>query len=304
MKSDAELGTRVIKDVSRSFYLSLRLLPAEMREGATVGYLLARTSDTIADTAGVPVGVRLGMLSAYAQAVAAGADGVPDFAGVAASCAEGERVLLEHAAQVLGWLERLPEPVASAVRKVVAVIVSGQRLDLERFGGASAQATRCLGSAEELDDYCQRVAGCVGGFWTELGFAVLGARFSPGDPVKLSDMSGRYGRALQLVNILRDMPEDLRGGRCYLPGCDPADRAALMDAHRVWRRKAEELLQDGFRYAESLRGRKLRAASVLPALLARRTLERLAAADWAALDAKVKIPRRAVYAALAESFLL
>jgi len=64
------------------------------------------------------------------------------------------------------------------------------------------------------------------------------------------------------------------------------------------------LLQDGFCYAESLRGARLRAASVLPALLARKTLDRLATADWAALEARVKIPRRAVYAALVRSFCL
>jgi farnesyl-diphosphate farnesyltransferase len=303
VKSEAELGTRVLKSVSRSFYLSLRLLPVEMREGAALGYLLARASDTIADTVGVPVEARLGMLSAYSEVVAMGAGGMPDFTEVAAACEDGERVLLEQLGPVLDWLGRLPGPITSAVRKVVAVIVSGQRLDLERFGRASAREPVCLATAEELDDYCQRVAGCVGGFWTELGFAALGGRFSSGDPARLCEMGCRYGRALQLVNILRDMPKDLRDGRCYLPGCDPADRVALMGEHRVWRRKAEGLLQDGFCYAESLRGARLRAASVLPAMLARKTLDRLATADWAALEARVKIPRRAVYAALVRSFL-
>ncbi len=303
VKREAELGTRVLKDVSRSFYLSLRLLPVEMREGAAVGYLLARMTDTVADTTGVPVDNRLGMLAAFSQAVANGGGDLPDFAEIAEGCKEGERVLLGNAVQVIAWLDRLPPSVASAVRKVVATIVSGQRLDLERFGRGAAQAPVCLRTAEELEDYCQRVAGCVGGFWTELGFATLGGGFSLSDSSWLCEKGYRYGRALQLVNILRDMPGDLRDGRCYLPDCDPADRASLMGAHRLWSHKAEELLEDGFRYVKTLRGVRLRVASVLPALLARRTLERLAAADWAGLEAGVKIPRRAVYAAVGEGLL-
>ena len=303
VQGKAELGTRVLKSVSRSFYLSLRLLPAEMREGAAVGYLLARASDTIADTPGVSVAARLEMLAAFARVVATGEQGLPDLQAVESDCEPGERVLLEHAGELLAWLERLPKPIAAAVRKVVETIISGQRLDLERFGRASAQAPVCLKSAEELDDYCQRVAGCVGGFWTELGFAALGAGFSAADPVKLCEMGCRYGRALQLVNILRDTPKDLRDGRCYLPVGDPSDRDALMAAHRAWQMKAGGLLQDGFDYVGTLHGRRLRAASVLPALLARRTLAHLAKSDWAALEARVKIPRREVYVALAESFL-
>ena len=39
----------LLSAVSRSFYLSMRFLPREMRSGVAVGYLLARATDTVAD---------------------------------------------------------------------------------------------------------------------------------------------------------------------------------------------------------------------------------------------------------------
>nr|MBR9810877.1 squalene/phytoene synthase family protein [bacterium] len=46
---NGDLSRKVLKDVSRSFYLSLRFLPKGFRAPTSIGYLLARASDTIAD---------------------------------------------------------------------------------------------------------------------------------------------------------------------------------------------------------------------------------------------------------------
>src|SRR2546430_5311660 len=45
----------ILASVSRSFYLSIRLLPKKLRDPVSLGYLLARASDTIADTIDVPI---------------------------------------------------------------------------------------------------------------------------------------------------------------------------------------------------------------------------------------------------------
>ena len=60
----------VLKGVSRSFYLSLRLLPGAMQEPAGIAYLLARVADTIADSAGVAGEVRRGCLEEFLKQVA------------------------------------------------------------------------------------------------------------------------------------------------------------------------------------------------------------------------------------------
>ena len=51
--------TLLLKEVSRSFYLTLRLLPGAIRPQISLAYLLARATDTIADTEIVPIAQRL-----------------------------------------------------------------------------------------------------------------------------------------------------------------------------------------------------------------------------------------------------
>ncbi|HBM77415.1 MAG TPA: farnesyl-diphosphate farnesyltransferase, partial [Verrucomicrobiales bacterium] len=61
----AELSTDILKAVSRSFYLTLRLLPSEFRAPLSLGYLLARLSDTIADAGALELAHRKRLLSAF-----------------------------------------------------------------------------------------------------------------------------------------------------------------------------------------------------------------------------------------------
>jgi phytoene/squalene synthetase len=60
----------LLKSVSRSFYISIRLLPKALREPVALGYLLARTSDTIADGTAVDVEKRIELLDRFARAIA------------------------------------------------------------------------------------------------------------------------------------------------------------------------------------------------------------------------------------------
>lgn len=296
-------GRQVLKGVSRSFYLSLRLLPRPMRGAASLGYLLARTSDTLADTAAVPVAERLSALSGFGSAVA-GTGGLPEWsAGMLGQADPRERVLLEGGAGLLEWLDALPAAEAVLVREVVRVIISGQALDLERFAGVGVGPPVALADAGELEDYAWRVAGCVGEFWTRLGFLTMGAAFSGEDCGRMVARGVAYGKGLQLVNILRDLPVDLTHGRCYLPVVDPADREALLAAHREWLERADSWVREGLAYGGALPMRRLRAASVLPALLAIETLDRMRGADWRTLEARVKVPRSKVYRLLLRAFL-
>ena len=91
------------------------------------------------------------------------------------------------------------------------VIVGGQILDLERFGTAKEGGSiSALKNNQEMDDYTYRVAGCVGVFWTKMSLAHL---ISMPDEKQddFFEKGIRFGKALQMINILRDIPEDLRG---------------------------------------------------------------------------------------------
>ena len=274
-----------------------------MRGAACLGYLLARTSDTLADSVAAPVPARLQCLDQFRRAVSDKAD-APRWPVVIlnATADARERHLLECSGEIFTWLRCLPAGEAELVREVLATIISGQMLDLERFAGASGEHPVVLAEDAALEDYAWRVAGCVGDFWTKLGFLTLGSRFSNAPEAELLAQGIAYGKGLQLVNILRDLAADLANGRCYLPVADPHDPAALLACHARWLVQAEAWIGEGENYAKSLRSRRLRAASVLPALVARKTLEPLRGATWEALQHRIKVPRSVVYRAVIRAF--
>jgi farnesyl-diphosphate farnesyltransferase len=298
------LGKQVLKGVSRSFYVTLRLLPGPMRGAASLGYLLARVTDTLADSGAVPLDARLACLDSFSRSVAGKSavarwpmsvlNAVPD---------ERERHLLESAQELVAWLQALPEDEALLVQEVIAIIVSGQRLDLERFAKATRESPVTLLDEVALDDYTWRVAGCVGAFWTELGFLTLGDQFSKAPKQQLLDHGVAYGKGLQRVNILRDVAADLAVGRCYLPVADPHDPSALLECHQRVLSSALEMLSEGESYAKHLVSRRLRAATVLPARLGRLTLEPMRGKSWLELQQRLKLPRSKVYQQLIRATL-
>ena len=282
----------LVREVSRSFAISLRLLPGPMRGPVSLAYLLARASDTIADTADVSSEERMVWLDGFIAEIDGGSAAwradLKRFSEKQSHA--GERRLMERLDECFVALDHLPTSQQRIVRDVIEVITGGQRLDVERFAKGSA----VLPDAASLEDYCWRVAGCVGAFWTRIGFETLGEKFSTADPDELERSGIAFGKGLQLVNILRDLPGDLKGGRCYLPIADPQDREALMKEAAKWRKQSREWLKQGKSYSSTLKIRRLRAASVLPALLGEKTLDLLDAADWSALEAGVKISRASV----------
>lgn len=298
----------LLRGVSRSFYLSIRVLPRSLRRPVAIAYLLARAADTLADTGAMAAATRRQHLEAWAAAI----DGRPPFGGVAEiamACAPSqhdprERALVEALPRCLAWLNALPPADQGDVRTVLRHITAGQLLDLDRFKeGAGLQA---LATAAELDDYCYRVAGSVGEFWTRIGERHL-ADFARLPSPRMHELGRRYGMALQLVNILRDAAADLAAGRCYFPGdalreagLEPAD--ILREPRRFegiwqyWHAQARRGIEDGMQYADAVNGRRMRAASALPALLAARTLGLLDEAGPERLRRQVKMPRREVRA--------
>lgn len=304
MNEARELGRGVLKGVSRSFYLSLRLLPAPMRTPAGIAYLLARASDTIADSATIPAAERMAFLDLHARQVAGLAEAAPwPQRLIAATPDPKEKCLLENHTHILSALRGMDVVPVALIREVLTIIIGGQKLDLERFGNATPENIIALPDDAALDDYTWRVAGCVGEFWTKLGFATLGEGFSKAPPEETLKLAVEYGCGLQLVNILRDLPEDLRAGRCYLPIADPRDESKLMAAFSAWRDIAAHRVGSGLEYSKALRSQRLRIASSLPALIGRETLALLENASFHDLENRIRIPRKRVYRLLLGALL-
>ena len=103
------------------------------------------------------------------------------------------------------------------VRRVVVTLTRGMEMDLATFPPEDSGDIAALDSIEDLDRYTYLVAGCVGEFWTDITAAHTPALQELGPGAAMSNLGVRFGKALQMVNILRDVPRDLRTGRCYIP---------------------------------------------------------------------------------------
>lgn len=306
--SQPSLNT-LLKQTSRSFYLTLRVLPGRIRPQIGLAYLLARTTDTIADTEIVPVAQRLEALRQLRERVLGTSRATLHFGALAQQQGmPAERMLLERVEESLAVLGTLAEPDLKFVRKVLDTITGGQELDLQRFELNKTPGLIALQHETELDDYTYRVAGCVGEFWTEMCRRHL---FAPGpvhEAVFLTE-GIRFGKGLQLVNILRDLPADLRKGRCYLPaqslaaiGMQPEDLLAEANEARFrplyhrYLALAESHLAAGWHYTNTIpqRHMRLRLACAWPILIGLKTIEQLRAVNILASERRVKVSRTEV----------
>ena len=212
---------RVVKRVSRAFYISLRILPEEVRHTVNMAYALARTADIIADASISSPENRMKRLNIFHNAVRdrgslMAVSDVPLHAEFAAELAESERDLLDSVDETLRKLEQLSSMDGSLARSVVTILCEGMKYDIERFASAEPGSPIAI-SEKELDRYTYQVAGCVGEFWTSALMAHE-SELDHWDRREQARLGIAYGKGLQMVNILRDVPEDLRLGRCYIPG--------------------------------------------------------------------------------------
>ncbi|AXC13269.1 Phytoene synthase [Acidisarcina polymorpha] len=313
----------LLKGVSRSFYLTLRVLPAEMRDPIGVAYLLARAADTIADTSLIPPGQRLELLLSLRRQVN-GAQDEGALHRIAVEVASqqdqsDERTLLRSLGVALKLLAQLGEPDQQMVRDIVTTLTSGMEFDLRKFPAELSGDIVALQEFAELEHYIYMVAGCVGEFWTEMTYAHMPGTLK-GSPQTMLNHGVRFGKALQMTNVLRDCSKDLRIGRCYLPttvldrfGLNPRD-LLLSEASRRARPVLFELVEialDYFRDAVTYTlaipafSVRLRLACLWPVFIGLETLTLLVDNDEWLNPAKLsKIRRVDVYRIMAYSIPL
>ncbi|MFT4113927.1 phytoene/squalene synthase family protein [Silvibacterium sp.] len=310
----------LLKGVSRSFYLTLSILPAGMRDPVGLAYLLARAADTIADTSLIAPEKRLELLLSLRAQV----NGSPDAAALHEVVSEvarqqkdsDERTLLESLGPALSLLAQFSEADKAAIRGIVSTLTEGMEFDLKHFPDESSGRVVALQQPVELDRYTYMVAGCVGEFWTRMTYAHVTTRLGA-DEATMIERGVRLGKALQMTNILRDCPKDLRIGRCYLPQTlldeagisaeellDPANslraRPILLKLLRV----ALDHYRAGIEYTAALPtfALRLRLACVWPILIGLETLLLLVQNErWLDPQHPSKIRRNDVYRILAGS---
>ena len=298
---------KLLETTSRSFYPTLKYLPKKIRGQIGLLYLLARLADTIADSKHGETDVLLDLLKKYNDVAQGRSTKLPDFNDLAEiQTNPHEAELLMNAEDVIEGLSEYEEGDRQRILECLEIIVGGQVLDLQRFGPAKEGGNiSSLKTNEELDDYAYRVAGCVGTFWSKMSLAHL-MTLPPEKEKVFLEKGIQFGKALQMINILRDIPEDLRFGRCYIPsealaehGLEPEDILGdsnlevfrpLYDSYLDLTNIHLEAATDYIRMLPDKQFR-LKASCMLPVLIGQRTVTLLRTGNNLDSNERIKVTR-------------
>jgi phytoene synthase len=256
---------------ARNFSYGIRLLPPAKRRALAAVYAFARRIDDIGDGTLPPPDKLAALAAARASmaALAAGAD--------PASAPAGDLVLI-----ALGDAAR---------RFAIPLDAFGELID---GCEADVRGTTYL-TFDDLLHYCRCVAGSVG----RLSLGVFGTP----DAAAATPLADALGVALQLTNILRDIREDYRSGRVYLPaedlerfGCtlepggpgEPADDEKLAELVGFEAERARGWYATGLRLMPLLDRRSAASAGAMAGIYFR-LLEHIAAAPSSVLRRRVSL---------------
>jgi phytoene synthase len=187
---------------ARNFSYGIRLLPPGKRRALAAVYAFARRIDDIGDGTLRPADKLAALAGARASVTALATGSAPAGPGTPQPGTPGDGPAAGPADPVL-----------------VALADAGRRfpIPLEAFGElidgceADVRGTSYV-TFDDLRHYCRCVAGSIG----RLSLGVFGTR----DIDTAAPLADALGVALQLTNILRDIREDYRDGRVYLPAED------------------------------------------------------------------------------------
>ncbi len=264
MTVSVDAAYRHCREVTRasatSFYHGMRLLPAPRRNAMYAIYAFARRVDDVADGPLAPDEKRRALEAARADV------------GALESSEDPGLVALADASR------RYPLP-----REALSELIDGAAMDVD---GAEYR------TFDELVVYCRRVGGTIG----RLSLGVFGAADKGERAMSLAD---DLGVAFQLTNILRDVAEDLREGRLYLPaedleayGCRVEGETLAGDVAGVVRfeaARAEEWYERGLQLVPLL-DRPSASCVTAMAGIYRRLLKRIEREPEAVLAGRLSLP--------------
>jgi farnesyl-diphosphate farnesyltransferase len=220
----------LLLETSRTFALTIPLLPEPTRRAACLAYLLFRISDTFEDASTWTREARIAALHAWC--------------GILRTPSSWQTDARELSRQ---WLDNKPSEHAGYLRLVAAIpdvlravdrLSPGQRSILvehairsaegmaDVLGRADSDGWVRMSSLEDLRQYCYIVAGIVGELLSSL-FLHDAPQLASEAPT-LREHERAFGEALQLVNILKDESDDASEGRRFLPEGVPRDSVVAL----------------------------------------------------------------------------
>jgi len=276
-----------LKEVSRTFYPSIKVLPRDLHFYVGHSYLICRLLDTLEDAYDITVEKKRSALNQAILCIKYSAEYPKEnntFADIAATSdiKPYEKVILENAFEVFECLETFPDTVRSDIRNWTTEMADG----MKKYSFGSDNPKVQLSTVDELEEYTYYVAGTVGELLSRL--FTLDHFNVPEERSGVMFSSGvAFGKALQYVNIIKDSREDFTEGRCFIP-------ADLLKKHGITLEeffksgkkdeikavygeliaKAEEHLESAIRYIEAIPVRlwRIRLFCIWPVVLAYATL--------------------------------
>jgi len=271
-ETDARMNSdlkNLLQKVSRSFSLSLFALPPQGRDFVGATYLVARVADTLADSGRISTASRLTHLQAWENAICSrpSAKEKWKFNDSVGSFDHSEQQLLLESDRILKLFHQFPDEQKVLGQEVLAELTRGMNKIVQQVKGASFDQPIFINSSTaEFDHYCYQHAGCVGPFWSR----------AFGLPADLELFAIDYGKALERVNILRDVIEDRKRGRILLAkdelekfnlvGPEPWHQEAWPNFVSEYVSRTKPFLQHAANFCNAIPYRKwrLRFASSLP----------------------------------------
>jgi len=315
--ADAERFAReVLPAVSRTFALSIRLLPGALGRAVRTAYLLCRIADTIEDEPRMPASEKAVLFDALLRCFddPAAADAFPPLLGDLQGRPADVRLAL-HADLVFALYRSMSSATQAHVRRWVGEMIVGMR----KFVLLYPHGIR-IQSLEEYKEYCYYVAGTVGYLVTDL-WHEHAPSIGPRLHGVLREKCRAFAEALQTVNILKDVATDAEHeNSIYIPEellrAHGSSHATLLapDRLRGTRDALATLVQLAWRDLESARSYLLliprraisiRLSCVLPLLFAYATLRDLTRTPHALVRREVvKISRAEVKSLTLIGFLV
>jgi len=289
-------------------------MPKNVRELFAVGYLLCRAADTIADTPVVTDEKKLAYIKDFPAIVSSPSQNSEKLDLIMRNIlpsyqSEYEKNLLLCLKKILQAADKLSPQNKQLVHFVVTQVCRGMETDLSYF--VPSKKIKAFETAQQLEHYCRYIGGAPGIFWAKS--LIINSNIKK-NTQHMPEQGAMIGDALQITNILRDMPADLKNGRCYLPLEDlqtvnltpedllnPKSIKSLKPVINKWILWAMERLKFAEPFFSSIPKTQVRyrAATMWPIYWCMDTLHKIAASDNL-LDAesKVKIPKSKIYATI------
>ena len=207
----------LLKSTARSLYLSAKFMPKKRREVFSCAYLICRAADSIADTEIIPLEKRLHLINIYPKLVeTSDADLLKELQAALPeknNLHESERLLLKNISICLDAFNNFSACHKDMILTVVNAVCKAMQWDLSYFPESESGLLKAAPNTARTQIYCEHMGGAPGIFWAKL---ILN-----GKEDEAFVLNGkRIGMALQITNILRDLAQDIKIGRIYLPLTD------------------------------------------------------------------------------------